>query len=263
MVGLVVAAVMLVLGAVGPHIAPYDPLAQDFEMLEPPSLAHPFGTDTFGRDLLSQVLYGARVSLVVGVGASLLAMLFGVVLGLIAGFYGGWIDDLVGRYIDLQWAFPQVILALALVTIFGIGLQNVIIAIAIAFTDDFARIVRGEVLRLREEEFVLAARVVGMRDRLIMFGEVLPNAVGPAIVQFAVSIGLGILTEATLTFLGLGVDPSTPTWGVILYESRSFIQQAWWISVFPGLAIMLTVLSFNLVGDGLRDALNVRAMEVT
>jgi peptide/nickel transport system permease protein len=262
LVGLAVAAVMVVLALIGPYISPYDPLRGEFKVIEGPSGLHPFGTDSFGRDVLSQVLHGARISIVVGLGAATLAMVLGVILGLLAGYYGGWVDDIISRYVDLQWAFPEVILALALVSIMGIGVVNVIIAIAVAFMDDFARIVRGEVLRLREEEFVLAAKTVGMSDRSVMFGEVLPNAIGPVMVHFAVAIGLAILNEALLTFIGLGVDPSTPTWGFILSDSRSFIQQGWWLSVFPGLAIVLTVLSFNLLGDGLRDALNVRELEL-
>jgi peptide/nickel transport system permease protein len=262
MAGLVVAAVMIGLAIVGPAITPYNPLGGDFPILRPPSPQHPFGTDSFGKDVLSQVLYGARVSIVVGLGAASLAMLFGVILGLLAGYYGGWVDDIIGRYIDLQWAFPEVILALGLVSVLGVGTVNVIIAIAVAFMDDFARIIRGEVLRVREEEFVLSARTVGMSDLRVMFGEVLPNASGPVLVHFAVAVGLAILNEALLTFLGLGVDPSAPTWAFVLNDSRSFIQQAWWLSVFPGLAIVLTVLSFNLVGDGLRDALNVRELEL-
>lgn len=261
--GLAVGAIMVVLAVIGPYVTPYDPLRGEFDILQRPSILHPFGTDSFGRDVLSQVLYGARISIVVGLGAATLAMAVGVVLGLMAGYYGGWVDDVIGRYIDLQWAFPEVILALALVAVLGIGVVSVIIAIAVAFMDDFARIIRGEVLRLREEEFVLAARTVGMPDRMVMFGEVLPNAMGPVMVHFAVAIGLAILNEALLTFIGLGVDPSTPTWGFILSDSRSFIQQGWWLSAFPGLAIVLTVLSFNLLGDGLRDALNVREVELS
>ena len=262
MAGLVVAAVMIGLAIVGPAITPYNPLGGDFPILRPPSPQHPFGTDSFGKDVLSQVLYGARISIVVGLGAASLAMLVGVILGLLAGYHGGWVDDIIGRYIDLQWAFPEVILALGLVSVLGVGTVNVIIAIAVAFMDDFARIIRGEVLRVREEEFVLSARTVGMSDLRVIFGEVLPNASGPVLVHFAVAVGLAILNEALLTFLGLGVDPSTPTWAFVLNDSRSFIQQAWWLSVFPGLAIVLTVLSFNLVGDGLRDALHVRELEL-
>jgi peptide/nickel transport system permease protein len=262
MAGLVVAGLMVLLAIVGPHITPYDPLAGRFPILRPPSLQHPFGTDSFGKDVLSQVLYGARISIVVGVGAASLALVVGTILGLLAGYCGGWVDDVISRYIDLQWAFPEVILALGLVAVLGVGTLNVVIAIAVAFTDDFARIIRGEVLRVREEEFVLSARTVGMHDLWVILGEVLPNASGPLMVHFAVAVGLGILNEALLTYLGLGVDPSTPTWAFVLNDSRSFIQQAWWLSVFPGLAIVLTVLSFNLVADGLRDALHVRELEL-
>lgn len=255
---LAVVLVLLALAAFGPLLAPYDPERQAFAILLPPSPEHPTGTDSFGRDVLSRLIAGTRVSMMVGLGVATVGMLIGVTLGLVAGFFGGWIDDVISRYIDLQWAFPELILVIGLISIFGIGIEKVIIAVAIAFVDDFARLARAEALRLREEQFVLAARVLGMRPAGIMFGEVLPNAVGPLIVQATIAVGLGILAEAGLTFLGLGVDPSTPTWGLILSESRSFLQQAWWVSVFPGLAIVATVLALNLLGDSLRDAMDVR-----
>jgi peptide/nickel transport system permease protein len=253
--------VLLAVAAVGPLLTPYDPEAQAFQVLRPPDGDHLMGTDSFGRDIFSRLVAGARVSVLVGLGVATVGMLVGVTLGLLAGYFGGWIDDLISRYVDLQWAFPELVLAIALISIFGIGIEKVIIAIAFAYVDDFARLARAEVLRLREEEFVLAARVMGMPSPGIIFGEVLPNAVGPLLVQATIAVGLGILGEAGLTFLGLGVDPSTPTWGLILNESRNFFQQAWWMSVFPGLAIVLTVLSLNLLGDALRDALDVRGLE--
>lgn len=197
----------------------------------------------------------------VGLGVALIGMVIGVTLGLLAGFFGGWIDDVISRYVDLQWAFPELILAIALISVFGIGVEKVIIAIAFAYVDDFARLARAEALRLKEEEFVLAARVTGVSWRGIIGSEILPNAIGPIVVQATIAVGLGILAESTLTFLGLGVEPSTPTWGLVLEESRDFFQQAWWLSIFPGLAIVMTVLSLNLLGDSLRDAMDVRGLE--
>lgn len=263
LVSLVVLGTLAFVALFGPLLSPYDPTAQDFDILQPPGAAHPMGTDSLGRDVLSRVVAGARVSAMVGLGVAVVGGLIGVTLGLIAGFAGGRVDDVISRYVDIQWAFPELILAIALISVFGIGVEKVVIAIAFAYVDDFARLARAEALRLKQEEFVLAARVTGMSPRAIVTGEILPNAVGPLVVQATVAVGLGILGEATLTFLGLGVEPSTPTWGLILEESRDFLQQAWWLSVFPGLAIVATVLALNLLGDSLRDSLDVRGPENT
>jgi peptide/nickel transport system permease protein len=204
------------------------------------------------------MMSGAQISLTVGLSVALLSMVIGVTCGLVAGYFGGWLDSLIMRLMDFLWAFPEIILTVGMVAVFGAGIRNIIIAIAIAYVDDFARIVRSEVLSLREEEFTVAARSVGASDRHIILRHILPNTMAPIIVQATFAVGLGILAESGLTFLGLGVSPSTPTWGLTLSEGRDFIRQAWWISVFPGLAIMLTVLALNLLGDGLRDSLDVR-----
>jgi peptide/nickel transport system permease protein len=206
------------------------------------------------------VIAGTRISFTVGLLAALSAMVVGVLLGLIAGYYGGWLDSLIMRAVDLLWAFPVIILAVAMVAVFGAGFRNVIIAIAVAYVDDFARIVRAQVLSLREEDYTTAARAIGAQNRRIMFAHILPNMAAPIIVQTTFAVGLGILAEAALTFIGLGVNPSTPTWGMALNEGRDFVRQAWWISVFPGLAIVFTVLGLNLFGDGLRDALDVKSV---
>jgi len=240
------------------QIAPHDPTAMDFWMLEPPSLQHPLGTDDLGRDLFSRIVHGSRISLFVGLSTVAIALVVGVALGLMAGYYGGWLDQLIMRYIDLQWAFPNFLIAVYLVAVFGTGLSNVIVAISLAFVDDFARIARGMVLSIREEQYVAAARTLGASDMRIMFRHILPNATAPLIVQATVSVSYAILAEATLSFLGLGVQPSTPTWGLILADARSFISRAWWLGVFPRLAIILTVLSINFLGDALRDILDVR-----
>ncbi|MGH2557564.1 MAG: ABC transporter permease [Thermomicrobiales bacterium] len=260
LVGLVFVAILATIAITGPLIAPYDPDTDDFGLFEGPSLDHPFGTDSFGRDLFSRMIVGTRISFSVGLLAAFSSLVVGVVLGLLAGYYGGWVDSVVSRFIDLLWAFPVIILAVGMVAVFGAGFRNVVLAIAIAYLDDFARIVRAEVLSLREEDYTLAARAIGAPDRRIMLRHILPNTAAPIIVQATFAVGLGILAEATLTFLGLGVNPTIPTWGLALNEGRDFIRQAWWISVFPGLAIVFTVLSLNLFGDGLRDALDVKSV---
>ncbi len=260
LVGLAIIAVLALLAVFGPLLAPYHPDADDFGILQPPSIEHPLGTDSFGRDLLSRLIIGTRVSFTVGVLAAASALVVGVVLGITAGYYGRWIDSVISRGLDLLWAFPEIILAVSLVAIFGAGFHNVIIAISVAFFDDFARIVRGETLTLREQDFTTAARALGARDREVMSRHILPNLAAPLTVQLSFAVGLGILAESTLTFLGLGVNPATPTWGLALNEGRDFVRQAWWISVFPGLAIVITVMALNLLGDGLRDALDVRGV---
>ena len=258
--GLVIVVILAVLAVIGPTIAPHDPEADDFDLFAEPSMEHPLGTDSFGRDILSRMIAGTQISFSVGISVALLSMVIGVTLGLIAGYFGGWLDSLIMRFMDLLWAFPEIILAVGMVAVFGAGVRNIIIAISIAYLDDFARVVRAEVLRLREEEFSIAARSMGASHARIMARHILPNTMAPIIVQATFAVGLGILAEAGLTFLGLGVSPSTPTWGLIINEGRDFVRQAWWISVFPGLAIMITVLGLNLLGDGLRDTLDVRGV---
>ena len=258
LIGTVVLTIFLIAAILGSLIAPYDPNGMDFDMMEPPSWSHPLGTDDLGRDLLSRVIVGAQVSLFVGVSTVIIALVAGLILGILAGYLGGWVDHIIMRYIDLQWAFPNFIIAVYLVAVFGTGLSNVIVAISLAFIDDFARIARGMVLSIKEEQYVAAARTVGVSDIRIMWRHILPNAAAPIIVLATVSVSYAILGEATLSFLGLGVDASTPTWGLILADGRSFISRAWWLGIFPGLAIMLTVLSINFIGDALRDFLDVR-----
>ncbi|WP_374442012.1 ABC transporter permease [Stella sp.] len=257
--GLVVLALLVLCALFGPLLSPYDPTETSFDLtLSPPSLAHPLGVDDLGRDVLSRLIVGAQVSLVVGLSTVALALVVGVTLGLLAGYFGGWIDFLVMRHIDLQWAFPNFIIAVYMVAVFGTGLWNVVIAVSLAYLDDFARIARGMVLTIKQEQYIDAARTVGCSHARILLRHVLPNAGAPLIVQATVSVSYAILAEAGLSFLGLGVDADTPTWGLILAEGRTFISRAWWLGVFPGLFIMLTVLSINFVGDALRDALDVR-----
>lgn len=258
LIGVAVLALLAAAAILAPLVAPYDPNAMDFAMLQAPSLAHPCGTDDLGRDLLTRMIYGGRISLLVGVTTVSAALLAGVLLGVLAGYLGGWLDYLIMRYIDLQWAFPNIIIAVYLVAVFGTGLVNIIIAISLAYVDDFARVVRSMVLSIREEQYIAAARTLGASKLRIMWRHILPNALAPVIVQATVSVSYAILAEATLSFLGLGVEADTPTWGLILADGRSFISRAWWIGVFPGLFIAATVLSINFLGDGLRDLLDVR-----
>ncbi|VAW14119.1 hypothetical protein MNBD_ALPHA12-2189 [hydrothermal vent metagenome] len=259
--GLIVLSIFIFAALFAPLVAPYDPNSMDFDMLLPPSWQFIMGTDDLGRDLFSRVIFGTQISLFVGVSTVTIALFFGVALGLAAGFFGGWVDYIIMRYIDLQWAFPNFIIAVYLVAVFGAGLLNVIIAISLAFVDDFARIARGMVLTIKKEQYVDAARVSGTPSFRILWRHVLPNALAPIIVQATVSVSYAILGEASLSFLGLGVEADTPTWGLMLADGRSFISRAWWLGLFPGLAIMLTVLSINFLGDGLRDYLDVREVK--
>jgi len=260
-----------------PYVAPHG-AEQQFEFMQPPmsestgdfdsdgeleTVTHVLGTDSFGHDILTRVVFGARISLLVALATVAFAFTVGTTLGVLAGYYGGWIDSAIMRYVDFQWAFPEIILGVGIIAVMGgLGALNVVLAIGIAFIDDFARLIRGEVLSIREEEYVTAARAVGMSDLRIMFKEILPNAVAPLIVQATLMLPLAVLAEASLSFLGLGVKPTTPTWGLLIADGRQFISQAWWISVMPGFAIMVTVLAFNTLGDGLRDAFDVSEGEV-
>ena len=256
--GTVFLAVLTVAAIFAPLLAPFDPNAMDYMMLEEPSPAHPLGVDDLGRDLFSRIIHGARVSLFVGLVTVAVALVLGVAMGVVAGYFRGWADALIMRYIDLQWAFPNILIAVYLVAVFGTGLLNVIVAISLAYLDDFARVARGMTLSVKEEQYVTAARAVGCSDWRIMGRHILPNIAAPVIVLATVSVSNAILAEAVLSFLGLGVSADTPTWGLILSDARSFVSRAWWLGVFPGLAIMLTVLSINFLGDALRDVLDVR-----
>ena len=257
-VGLIVLTIIVFGTIFAPLISPYDPQSQEFRILQAPSTTHLLGTDDLGRDLFTRILYGARVSLFVGIVTVFISLVVGVLMGLVSGYYGGWVDIVIMRYIDLQWAFPNFIIAVYLVAVFGTGLSNVIVAVTLAFLDDFARITRGMVLSIREEDYVVAARALGASNLRILFVHILPGAVAPIIVLATLSVSYAILAEAGLSYLGLGVKSSTPTWGLIISDARSFFSRAWWLGVFPGVAIMITVLSINFLGDALRDILDVR-----
>lgn len=256
--GLTVVLSLIAVAVFAEQLSPYDPNAQVGKRLIPPGDLHILGLDQFGRDVLSRLIFGARVSLIVSIVSVGLSLLAGVSLGLVAGYYGGVTDNLIMRAMDLMFTLPSFVLAIALAGILGPSLTNVIIAVAIVTTPTIARVTRGPVLAVRESEFVSSARAAGAADRRIMFRHVLPNVVAPIIVQSTVSIADAILIEAGLSFLGLGVQPPHTSWGNMLGSGRNFMEIANGLSVFPGAAIMLAVLGFNFAGDGLRDVLDPR-----
>jgi peptide/nickel transport system permease protein len=243
----------------GEALAPQGANEQDIgNRLEAPSWGHPFGTDDLGRDILSRVILGASVSLEVGFLSVGLALVAGTLIGVLAGFYGRWVDDTLMRVMDMLFAFPAVLLAIAILAIRGPGTSNTIIAIAIVYVPIFARVTRASVLGVREEVYVRASRSVGASDFRLLTRHVLPNAAPPIIVQTSISLAFAVLAEAALSFLGLGTQPPNPSWGLMLAEGRGYIDLAWWLAFFPGMAIVITVLCFNLLGDGLRDVLDPR-----
>jgi peptide/nickel transport system permease protein len=255
--GLVVALAFVLMAIFAPLIAPYDPNATDFEaILQTPSWEHLLGTDELGRDILSRIIYGARASIQAGVFATLLAIVFAVPIGLAAGYYRGWIDPVISRLTDVLLAFPFLILAVGLAAILGPSLLNATIALGLAALPGLVRVARGEALSLREEDYVRAAVANGAGDTRILGRHIVPNMTGTLIVQATVLIPAAIIGEAALSFLGLGVQPPTPSWGVMLADAQSYLTEAPRLALFPGLAIFFCSLSFNLLGDGLRDVLD-------
>ena len=251
---------LLVIVAIGaPYISPYDPTEQDLaNSLAGPSMTHLAGTDVHGRDIFSRIIHGTRISLRIGFLGMLLGCVVGVILGLVAGYYGGWADTIIMRLLDVQLAFPGLLVAICIIAIIGPGLENVIVAVGIFSVPLFARVTRGQVLSLKEQDFILAARMMGAQDGRIMLTHLLPNAVAPILVLCTLRIATAILTAASLSFLGLGAQPPTPEWGAMLSDGRAYLSIAPHVATTPGLAILITVLSFNLLGDGLRDALDPR-----
>lgn len=242
-------------------LAPHDPLAQDlYNRLQPPSLEHPMGTDDFGRDILSRIIFGARISLRIGLVAITAALAVGTVLGLWAGYWGGAIDTVIMRLMDLLLAFPSILLAIAVVAVTGPGIDNAIMAVSVVLIPQFARLVRSSVLSVREMAYVEAARALGAGQARILFVSVLPNCMAPIIVQTTLSLGTAILDAAGLSFLGLGAQPPMPEWGAMLAGGRELLLEAPWVMTFPGLAIFAVVLALNLFGDGLRDALDPKTI---
>jgi peptide/nickel transport system permease protein len=237
------------------QVSPYNPTRQDFRVeRDPPSMAHWMGTDELGRDVLSRIIWGAQASLQAGATAATIALVVGLMLGMVAAYYGGRADSLIMRTMDVVLAFPYILLAIGVVAILGPGLRNAMIAIGIVYVPYYARVVRGAVLSVRARDYVEAARALGARDGRIMWRHVLPNTVAPVIVQTTLNVGSAIIDTAGLSFLGLGTQPPTPDWGNMLSAGRSYVIDSPWIATFPGLAILVTVLAFNLMGDALRDA---------
>jgi len=245
---------VVIMAVFAPLIAPYNPEKGDIiGSREPPSSAHPFGTDGLGRDIFSRIVYGSRLSLLVGLTSVALGAIVGVPLGLTAGYYGGKADMVIRSLADLMLSFPSFLLALSLVAVLGVGLKNVIVAVGVSTVPIYIRLVRGEVFSLREEDYVLAARAIGRRGPTVMTYHILRNVFPLVLIQSSIYMGMTLLYAAGLGFLGLGVQPPTPEWGTMLGEGRTYIYSSPYITIFPGLAIFLTVLAFNLLGDGLRD----------
>lgn len=259
--GLLVLGVFVV-AIFAPFIAPYDPAKIDIKnILIGPSLKHPLGTDDLGRDVLSRMIWGSRVSLEVGFVAVGIATLIGVLLGAIAGYYGGSVDSAIMRVVDIMLSIPTIFLVLAVIAILEPSIINIMIVIGLTSWMEPARLIRAEFISLKEREFVIAARAIGASDGRIIFRHVLPNGLSPILVSATMGVGGAILVESALSFLGLGVQPPTPSWGSLLASGKDNIEIAWWLSAFPGLAILVTVLGYNLLGEGIRDALDPRQRE--
>jgi len=259
LVGMGIVIFFILIALFAPLIAPYDFKEPDYSArLQAPSKEHIFGTDDFGRDIFSRVIYGARISLWVGFFSVLGSVIVGSLLGIIAGYYGRWVDTIISRIFDIMLAFPSILLAIGIVAVLGPSLENALIAIAVINIPNFGRLIRSRVLSIKQEEYIMAARAIGMSDARILFHHILPNSMAPIIVQGTLAIATAIIEAAALGFLGLGAQPPNPEWGKMLADSKEYLVQAPWTMVFPGLAIMLTVLGFNLMGDGLRDALDPR-----
>jgi peptide/nickel transport system permease protein len=260
--GAIAILLLITISILAPFLAPYDPTSIDVHhVLSPPSEKHPLGTDELGRDLLSRIMWGSRVSLKVGFVAVGISILIGIIIGAVAGFYGGMIDAILMRFVDIMLAFPTFFLILAVISILEQNIFTIMVVIGITSWMDVARLVRAEFLSLKEKDFVSAAKAVGASDKILIFKHILPNALSPVFVAATFGVAGAILIESGLSFLGLGVQPPDPSWGNILTAGKDNIEVAWWLSLFPGFAILTTVLSYNLVGEGLRDALDPRLWE--
>lgn len=260
--GSVILLIIIFSAIFAPVIAPYAPEHQDLlKRLQPPSAEHFMGTDKFGRDIFSRVLYGARVSLLVGFVSVVGAITIGTVVGAVAGYFKGFVDSLLMRFVDVVLSIPDIFLLITLVTIFKPGIDKLILIFALTGWTTTARLIRSEFLSLRTREFVLAARTIGTKNHVIIFSHILPNCIGPIIVSATLKVGSVILAESTLSYLGFGIQPPTASWGNMLQDAQNFsiMVQAWWYPLFPGLLILLTVLCFNFLGDGLRDALDPKS----
>ncbi|UFT98492.1 ABC transporter permease [Radiobacillus kanasensis] len=257
LIGLTIISLLIVIAIFAPLVATHSPIEQDMiNRYQAPSGEHWLGTDALGRDIFSRIVYGTRISIQVGLIAVGISAIVGILLGGIAGYFGKWPDLIIMRFIDIMMAFPSILLAIAMVAVLGANLTNTMIAVGIVGIPQFARIVRSTVLSVKETEYIEAARAIGAKNNRILFSHVLPNCLAPIIVQATLSVGTAILDAAGLSFLGLGAQPPTPEWGAMLSDGRAALQSAPWVIMFPGLAIFLVVLGFNLFGDGLRDALD-------
>jgi peptide/nickel transport system permease protein len=257
--GGMVVLVLFLSSLLAPYITPYDPDSLDlYHVLMPPSTGHWFGTDELGRDVFTRVVFGAKISLKVGFVAVGIAVLVGTVIGLVSAYYGGWIDNVFMRFVDIMLCFPTFFLILAVIAMLEPSIWYIMIIIGLTGWMGVARLVRAEVLSIRERDYIMAAKALGASDFRIIFRHVLPNALSPVLVSATLGVAGAILTESALSFLGIGVQPPTPSWGNILSAGKDYIEFAWWLSLFPGLAILVTVLSYNLLGEGIRDALDPR-----
>jgi peptide/nickel transport system permease protein len=257
--GSVIVIVLFAVSLLAPWLAPHDPNAIDLKnVLAPPSAGHPFGTDPLGRDVLSRMIWGAGISLKVGFVATGIAILIGTILGALAGYYGRWVDALIMRFVDIMLCFPSFFLILAVIAILEPSIWNIMIVIGLTGWMGVTRLVRADFISLRERDFVQAARAIGAGDLRIIFLHILPNAMASVLVTATLGVAGAILTESALSFLGIGVQPPTPSWGNILTAGKDNIDIAWWLSFYPGLAILITVLGYNLLGEGIRDALDPR-----
>jgi peptide/nickel transport system permease protein len=261
LVGVVIVGLFLFLAVFGELLAPHDPYAADItnSKLLGPSLSHPMGTDELGRDVLSRIMTGTRISVQVALIVLGVAVTFGTIVGLIAGYWGGWVDEVLMRLTDMFLAFPALILAVAIAASLGRNLRNTMIALATVFWPWYARLVRAQVLSIKEREFVQAAHSIGLTRSRIMLRHILPNAASVIIIQLTLDVGFAILATSSLSFIGLGAQPPSPEWGTMMSTARNYFRDAWWYMAFPGLALSLTVLAFNLLGDGLQDALDPRS----
>jgi peptide/nickel transport system permease protein len=257
--GVAIVVLVIAVASLADVITPYDPAWQIDERLTPPNADYVLGLDEFGRDVYSRIIYGARVSLYVGmVSVIFIALPLGTLLGVTAGYFRGWVDATLSRIVDVMFAFPSIILAITIVGILGPSLTNAMVAIGLVYAPTFARVARGSTLAVANLDYIMASRTIGARDRRIIWRHVLPNIAAPLIIQTTLGLSTAILAEAALSFLGLGTQPPMPSWGTMLGTGRRYMELAPWVAVYPGVAIMVTVLGFNLAGDGLRDALDPR-----
>jgi peptide/nickel transport system permease protein len=262
LVGVLIVLLVLFLAIFGPLLTPYAPSIPDYSsMLSGPSHAHFFGTDFIGDDIFSRILAGARLSIGTAAAVLAIAVVVGLTLGAIAGFGGGWVDEIIMRVTDMFLAFPALILALAIAATLGPGLGSAVIALAVAFWPWYTRLLRGQVLSLKHREYVDAARALGVSDVGIMWRHIVPNALSPIVIEMSLDMGYAVLNIAALSFIGLGAQPPSPEWGAMIVAGRDYLRTAWWTCAFPGIALTLAVLGFNLVGDGLRDVLDPRSVE--